>query len=154
MFFCLGIYAKKYKLPYLFKFKYVPVVIAALLSVLEALILENVTQSYSFAATQIKISSCLYSICVINLSVHIINSNKYKCQNLLSKVGDVSYGIFYVHPICLIFVTKIMNICLYNLYLPVFSLIQMIITVIICYILILFARYVLGRNMATKILGF
>lgn len=92
------------------KFKYngYIVIVAWLMSCVEALILRKFGGSIGFCTSQITMGSFLYSGAmlgwILKRAEEGVNSNK-----LLAKVGDCSYGIFYIHMAILMVVGKFIN---------------------------------------------
>lgn len=76
---------------------------AFVFSCVEALLLRNCGMSRGFYVSQITVGSFLYSFALIGL----ICNYKKRIGCYLSKVGDCSYGIFYIHMFVLMFAGKI-----------------------------------------------
>lgn len=71
------------------------IVVALILSSIESYLVLNYSGVYSFAISQIKMSSIIYSLIVI---VYFVCNAEDTEGNWLSKLGDYSMGIFMLHP--------------------------------------------------------
>jgi membrane-bound acyltransferase YfiQ involved in biofilm formation len=109
----------------------------------------------SLAISQIKISTFLYIFAIINLLFHIkLNYKKFK-SSLLKKIGDVSYGIYYVH----IFWIMISNIIIKYMpfikdILPIAQVFQLIFSLSLSYLSISITKKIIGHKPANEFLGF
>lgn len=83
------------------------VFLALAISCVEAFGLRRLGMSSVFYTSQITIGSFLYSVAVIGW---IFKLQDGCCSNLrwIGKIGDCSYGIFYVHMIVLVLIEKLM----------------------------------------------
>ena len=79
-----------------------------LLSCVEAIELRAAGLDIGFYISQITVGSFLYSIAMIGWLLKKNDSNRSGCC-LLSKIGDCSYGIFYIHMVVLMIVGKIIK---------------------------------------------
>lgn len=78
------------------------------LSCIEAVGLRVAGLDIGFYISQITVGSFLYSIAMIGWLLKKNESNRCGCC-LLSKIGDCSYGIFYIHMVVLMFVGRIIK---------------------------------------------
>lgn len=84
------------------------VVIALLISIVEAVILKTVGCAHGFVISQIKFGSFIYTAAlVLWLLKKEIRDQK---RNILSITGDYSYGIFYCHMLILLIIRKIIEL--------------------------------------------
>lgn len=84
------------------------VVVACLISCVEALVLRSLATSLGFYTSQITIGSFLYSVAVIGWVLN--RSERHENgKNLIAKIGDCSYGIFYVHMAVLIVIGRFID---------------------------------------------
>ena len=81
------------------------VIAALLISCIEALVLKTLGFNLSFCTSQIRVGSFLYSVVMIGWLLEKSKSSNKECC-LLSKIGDCSYGIFYIHMLVLTLVSK------------------------------------------------
>lgn len=79
-----------------------------LLSCVEAIGLRAAGLDIGFYISQITAGSFLYSIAMIGWLLKKNDSNRSGCR-LLSKIGDCSYGIFYIHMAVLMIVGRIIE---------------------------------------------
>jgi membrane-bound acyltransferase YfiQ involved in biofilm formation len=81
--------------------------IALLLSIWESFMIENYTGLYVWASSQIKVSSFIYSICLIffilKLHNYVTINNKW-----ILMIGNYSFGIFCIHMLILPVVQKLL----------------------------------------------
>lgn len=80
---------------------------ALALSLTEAFVLMKVGCAAGFAASQIKFSSFLYAVV---FTMTLIKKEKNVQRNMLSLLGDNSYGIFFLHMLVLLVVQKVLNV--------------------------------------------
>lgn len=74
-------------------------VIATLIfSIIEGMSIFHISNIFSFSISQITLGSIVYSLSFIYL-IWIIAPHVYNRENILSKIGDYSMGIFLVHPL-------------------------------------------------------
>ena len=147
IYFIIGIYVRNNNITSLIKHKYIAIVIGLLLSVIEGIIIDKYLNNYSFASSQIKISSCIYSIAIINLITNINSKCKLHRENIVSRIGNNSYGIFYSHMIFLTLCTIVLNkLCIVNNLLPIYQLIQMITSLFLSYIFVKVIKKLLGTK--------
>lgn len=127
-------------------------------SIFEGYALMSLGLSESFAVSQIKISSFLYSLAVINMFFTIRQYSSVPITKSLISIGNISYGIFYLHIFALMLVYKIQAyISFYipyiNLLLPIKQLVQLSLTIILCIFIIEIIRKTLGYKKASYLLG-
>ena len=79
-----------------------------LLSCVEAFGMQRLGFALGFCTSQITIGSFLYSVTIIGWILKK-NENGNKRNRLLSKVGDCSYGIFFIHMIILMLVGRLIE---------------------------------------------
>ena len=85
------------------------VVVGALaLSCVEAVGLRAARLDIGFYTSQITVGSFLYSVTIIGWLLKKNENNRSGCH-LLSKIGDCSYGIFYIHMAVLMIVGRIIE---------------------------------------------
>lgn len=81
---------------------------ALLLSCVEAVGLRAAGLDIGFYVSQITVGSFLYSVTIIGWLLKKSENNRRGCR-LLSKIGDCSYGIFYIHMAVLMIVGRIIE---------------------------------------------
>lgn len=109
---------------------------------------------YLWAGSQIKFSSFLYSIAIINLFT-VLRKKEWKYPSFLVFLGQASFGIYLIHELFRGRISyRLSNI--ENLYAiqPLFQFIVVVATIVCCLIVIEIARRLLGKSNATKYLGF
>lgn len=84
------------------------VVATLLLNCVEAICLRAAGLDIGFYISQITVGSFLYSIAMIGWLLKKNENNRSGCL-LLSKIGDCSYGIFYIHMAVLMIVGRIIE---------------------------------------------
>ena len=84
------------------------VVATLLLSCVEAIGLRAVGLDVGFYISQITVGSFLYSVAMIGWLLKKSEISRRSCR-LLSKIGDCSYGIFYIHMAVLMIVGRIIK---------------------------------------------
>lgn len=125
-----------------------------LISCFECYFLISKGQTEGFATSQIKISSILYALSMINLFL-VIKQYDTKMDNFLIKIGNNSFGIYFIHCFYLIIVNKLLNYIPYlNHILPIYQISELILTIALSYITIQITKQILGRRIANKIFGF
>lgn len=146
---------------------------ALILSLIEGYILLHLGMTMAFASSQIKFSSFIYSISIINL-ILVLKAKGIKVKQgfitknglitkdgiitkngLITKIGNYSYGIFYVHLFWLVIIGKLTEHIPYiHSILPVYELIQISITLALSVLSIIVTRKIIGKKLASKYFGF
>lgn len=116
-----------------------------IISVIESLILYPIYGKYSIAVTQIKISSVLYALSVIGLSLSL-KEMKISSNNIFVKLGDVSYGIFYIHIIVLKVVSIVTLRIVPERYLVLQQFLSLFLTLLMSYFAIVIIRKILKKK--------
>lgn len=83
------------------------IIIALALSIGEAFLLLAFGCSTGFACSQIRFSPFAYATVI---ALWWLKKERITERNLLSRIGDYSYGIFFVHMIFMMVVTKVLSI--------------------------------------------
>ena len=96
------------KLGMQYKANILAIVAILIFSCAEAFWLKNNGLNMSFYTSQITIGSFLYTIAIIGFLLNE-SSEKYFNKNLLINIGNCSYGIFYIHILILMCVSKIIH---------------------------------------------
>lgn len=125
------------------------VLIMWLVSGIEAFGLRYLGMSMGFYTSQITFGSFLYSITVIGWILKKAESKKGKYK-LLSKVGDCSYGIFYIHMAVLMLTGK--GIQNENWY--VYWSVRFVLTSMISFIVVLVGQKMLKSRKILRYIGF
>lgn len=87
------------------------IIAALMLSLVEAFVILKLGCADGFASSQIKISSFLYAAII---ALWLQKKEKSVEKNCMYTVGDLSYGIFYVHMLILWLVRKILDVIKMN----------------------------------------
>lgn len=129
-------------------------VILLLVSCFECYFLISKGQTEGFAASQIKISSFVYSLSIINLFL-IVMQYETKIGKLLIKIGDNSFGIYFIHIFYLICLNKLLSYipCLGNV-LILYQLMQLTLTLLLSYLTIKLVKRIFGIKISRVIFGF
>ena len=130
-------------------------IICLVISILEGYGLVLAGYPSGFASGQIKGSTFLFALSIINLLMVIKPRFETHKDKLLIKLGDHSYGIYYVHLIWIMLFEWITSFypALDNI-LPLFQLVQFLFTITMSMISILIVQKILGKKSARKYLGF
>ncbi len=83
------------------------IIVALMISFVEAFILLKLGCADSFASSQIKISSFIYTAVI---ALFLQKKEKSVGKNRLSTVGDLAYGIFYLHMLVLEIIHKVLTV--------------------------------------------
>ena len=130
--------------------------IAIVFSIFETYKIKNLGLPLGFASSQIKFSSLILSLSFLNL-IFTIKDNYIEIHNhrIMKYLGDNSYGIYYVHMIWISISNKILSLIpsLDNI-LPIFQLLQVLLTIILSTLSIHIIKKLIGNNLANKFLGF
>ena len=112
-----------------------------LLSCIEAVGLRAVGLDIGFYTSQITVGSFLYSVTMIGWFLKK-SENSRRGRRLLSKIGDCSYGIFYIHMAVLMLVGRIIK-C-ENWY--AYWILRFVLTVAISYIIVQIGQMILKNH--------
>jgi peptidoglycan/LPS O-acetylase OafA/YrhL len=160
VFYYLGLYIKIKGYPISKKEKpatgaVIAVLAALIFSIIECYFMLYLGLEDGFASSQIKISSFLYSLSIINLIFVLKDYNFKRKLNNITKIGDYSYGIFYVHCFWLLIINEVIIFIpgIHNI-LPVYQLTQLSITLALCIISIIVTNKIIGKKLGNKYLGF
>ncbi|MBU3188423.1 acyltransferase [Clostridium bowmanii] len=134
---------------------------ALVLSLIEGYILLHSEMTMAFASSQIKASSFIYALSIINLILVLkakdvkIKEGFIKKDGIITKIGNYSYGIFYVHLFWLVIIEKLTEHIPYiHSILPIYELIQISITLALSILTIIATRKIIGKKQASKYFGF
>ncbi|MCB2293947.1 acyltransferase [Clostridium algoriphilum] len=128
---------------------------ALLFSIIECYGMLYLKFPVGFASSQVKISSFLYSFSLINL-IFAVKGNKIITKvNFVTRIGNYSYGIFYVHCFWILIVSKGMSYIpsIHNI-LPVYQLIELSAILVLSMLSIIVTNKIIGNKLASKYLGF
>lgn len=130
-------------------------IVGLVLSIFEGYLLLYFNMTEGFASSQIKISSFMYTFAIINLIFVVKPYIKNTNITWLKNIGDISYGIYYVHMFWISVTYKLLSyLTISNNFLPLFQLIQLVSTIILSYLNILVTRKIIGEKRSRKYLGF
>jgi len=155
LFYWLGLYCNIEKKNSLINRQAMPVLFGVILSCAGGILLEKIF-SYDLAVSQIKISSCILTVAIINVILHNKEKIVPKQHNVLVKLGDISYGIYYVHMVGILITSHIIE--MYSLTavlsLPVIQILQLIFTLGLSVCIIIVTKKIIGKDLSGKLLGF
>jgi len=130
------------------------ILVSWLISVLEAAIILSKYDNPVYAASVVKYSSFLYSICVI-LGFIFARGYFRRLPGLLSTIGYYSFGIYLIHIIILGQIVKFFQeIRAISSFQPLYQLILIVVTTLICFVIISIARKLLPASFCSRVLGF
>lgn len=114
------------------------VIVSFLLSFAEGCFVYRSFHNSGLAISQIKLSSFIFALSVINLFMKLHDKVQIEDSNWLVKVGNVSFGIYFMHPFvirCEEFLINYIGMSA-SIPLPVYHVGQTLFTVCICYMII------------------
>ncbi|MEG1186093.1 MAG: hypothetical protein RSD63_10740, partial [Eubacterium sp.] len=83
------------------------------------------------------------------------SETRQRFPKLFIKLGDASYGIYYIHCFSLGLLTKLLSyIPIVNTVLPIFQLIEASLAILISYSVIVLTRKYIGKEKAKLFFGF
>ncbi len=130
------------------------VLLCLLASEVEGLVLLSKYDNLGWAASPLKYSSLLYSVCMIGVFLFIREHTTY-WPKLLVKIGQYSFGIYLIHILVLDKVAVVaQRISTIYSFQPLYQFIVVSITVSACYALISITQRLLPASFCRKILGF
>ncbi len=150
LFYYLGLYIRNTNSKYIFRCKYMPIFVAILVSFAEGYFIIKYLKDYGFSVTQVKFSSAIYAVTIINLLLHKINT-KIDKDNMGVKIGDVSYGIYYIHFLFINIISDFIQ-CFDKMPLPIYQLIEAVVVVGTSYFVITMTKKLAPKK--AWILGF
>lgn len=156
IFYLLGIDAKKGKIDiWSAKASIAWVVTGLSVALVESFTLLKVGCNIAFACSQVKFSSLFYSVVVILFLLKKQQSEQRQSslENVLSQVGDDSYGIFYSHMMVLYVVSKIFRITGLTSVWGLFWLLDFVFTAAVSFILVELAKKLIPNKKLQSILG-
>lgn len=103
--------------------------LALVLSIAEGVYVFYSFQSISDAITQVKLSSCLYTLSVIGIVLNLENKIKMRKNNIFVLLGNESYGIYLCHILVLSVITEILSLFRMEVALPLYQAVQWIFTI-------------------------
>jgi len=131
------------------------VVCALLFSIIECYLMLYLGFPVEFATSQIKVSSFVYSLSIINL-FFVVKENDIKIkEGIVTKIGNHSYGIFYMHCFWILIISKLMNYIpfIYNI-LPIYQIIEVSAAIALSTLSIVITSKIMGKKSSSKLLGF
>lgn len=153
LFYLVGIDCRIGKLNrYVQKCNYLWLGFAIGIEMLEAFAWSSSRFSITLASSQLKFSSCLYSIVII-----LLLKKKEKIiglDTLLSKIGDCSFGIFFLHCMVLWVVKKLLSVAGIGQCGVIFWIYSFLGSAIISFIIIKLAREKIGDVRKLRWIGF
>lgn len=110
-FYYLGCYMKYNKPKLNSLYLIIGVLVMLIISMWESKLIIYLTNNFHFACSQLKLSSFGYSVlfCLLLLSLHSMTNRK----TFLSRIGDYSFGIYFMHIFILFSMNKIVSMINY-----------------------------------------
>lgn len=128
------------------------VMVALALSIFESIFLYRINGDYSIFVTQLKLSSVLYAFSIAGLVLSLKNT-AVNPKNMFVRLGNASYGVYYIHIAVLSVVNKALIYSgLIQIPLIAQQLIQLSVTLMISYAVIKLGQKILKKHAA--IFGF
>lgn len=125
-----------------------------LLSVGESLLLQSAGVSDQVVVSQVKVSSFLYVIAIITLLFSIKDKVQITESNWLVKIGNISFGIYFVHYIWILISAKVLNnFAVLQKMLPVYQLLQVVLVMGLSIVSLWIINKILGKSFTRKYLG-
>lgn len=136
----------------------ISIIFALAMSLFEAKIVFTKYNNLEFATSAVKFSSFLYSGCFITGFLYI-RQKVSKWPNLLISLGNYSFGIYLIHiPVLWVLVDFLKDTIFREginyIMQPVFQLIVVFMTIIICCVFIFTSKKILPTNIHNTLLGF
>ena len=123
------------------------------ISIFEAILLMRITNNPGFAVSQIRLGCFLTNMVLIAAFLKISEKSRWQQrESWLSQIGDLSYGIYYIHYLILMIVVKVLNVIRLDHIWILFALTTFILTAILSCLIIRIMRNVLGRSMIGRII--
>jgi surface polysaccharide O-acyltransferase-like enzyme len=165
IYYYIGIYLKANKRDHLFtvsnnKTKEMTIAIlilfaAFLMSLIECYFLKSINMPDVMLVSQIKVSTILYSVSLINLIFVVKRHYNITSGNILSFIGDNAFGIFFIHTLWLGIVNKGMAyIPIVQNILPLYQLVQLLLTITLSLLSIWVTKKIIGNKKAGFLFGF
>lgn len=128
---------------------------ALFLSILEAYILNAFGYNYEFVTGQINFSNCLYC-CALSFALlkYFQENTTVKMNNVAIKIGNMSYGIFYLHMLVLMIIRKLFSFTIFFKSWVIAFLICFFLTVSITCFIIEFLRKIASKYECNNFLRF
>lgn len=150
IFYQYGLYSGKFGLPKKSIISLLLLAVSIVLLFVEANFWMSEKNLFSFAISQIRLSSFIYSFCLINVLVTF----KLFYSKFLSRVGLISFGIFLTHMFILVYFLApiVLNTELYFNQ-PLYQIVILFLLVIIDYLVIIMLQKIFPKKLS-QILGF
>ena len=136
--------------------KAITIVVGALIfSIAECYLMLFLGFPVGFATSQIKVSSFVYSISIVNL-IFVLKDNIKTKESLITKLGNYSYGIFYIHCFYLMIISVVMSYIplVYNI-LPLYQVIEVVAALTLStFTIIIITNKIMGKKLSSKLFGF
>lgn len=161
IFYYIGIYLKMRRVKEIVLFKSNKVLysffltnILLLLSCFECYFLISQGQTEGFAVSQIKISSFLFSLSMINIFL-VLQEYDSGVGKIIVEFGNNSFGIYFIHLFYIICLNKLLSyISFLENMLILYQLIQVILTLLFSYLTIRLIKRIFGTELSKLIFGF
>lgn len=130
------------------------VLVTFIIALIESFALQKAGCSISFASSQIKLSTFVYTYTIILLLLkNQDKEEKGAIRKGLSKVGDCSYGIFFSHMMVMYIVAKILRILGAESVWCVEWIMNFVFTAVGSYILVKYARKIIRSKDILRVIG-
>lgn len=128
------------------------VLISFMIAVIESIVLLKLNIDYCFALSQIKIGSYIFVLSMIILLFKIKEYYAENKFNVLRKIGDYSYGIYYVMIYVVIFSYLINKIEIIKNYIFIENILKMVLVLIFSYFSVKITKKFLAKK--SELIGF
>ena len=106
---------------------------------------------FNTSLSQMNIINMAVSISIFGFIIKIINSNNKVNSNIISRIGDNSLGIFYIHILVFKLIKYMLNYIIKDTLIIVIT--SSILTLLLCYIIVLISKKIIPEKYL-KYIGF
>lgn len=106
---------------------------------------------FNTSLSQMNIINMAVSISIFGFIIKIINSNNKVNSNIISRIGDNSLGIFYIHILVFKLIKYMLNYIIKDTLIIVIT--SSILTILLCYIIVLISKKIIPEKYL-KYIGF
>ena len=153
LFYLLGIDCRAGKLErYVQKSGCLWVMIALCIELLEVAVMSIGGCSITLASSQLKFSSCLYAVTILLYLKK--NESKIQYNTCICKVGDCSFGIYFLHCMVLWIIQKMLSILGISQHWFESWILTFLITTVVSYMIVMMVRTVVSDTKKLRWIGF
>lgn len=108
--------------------------------------------SITLASSQLKFSSCLYAVTILLYLKK--NESKIQYNTCICKVGDCSFGIYFLHCMVLWIIQKMLSVLGISQHWFESWILTFLITTVVSYMIVMMVRTVVGDTKKLRWIGF